>query len=258
MNTMRSTYKIILSYKGTSYRGWQFQTEKSPTVQEIFEKVISQAINYQDFSLIAASRTDKGVHANHQVIKLSIPKDTLPQLLKKGLNDKLPNDIRILQCDYIDKNFNPNQDVRSKTYHYYFTSQYDLSASLSEIIYVHSEHLDINLIKEAAQLFIGNHDFSNFSLPSSDGGSSKRTVLDCQLKETSFGPDSTNIYYIEIKSKGFLKYMVRYIMDALFLVGQKKLTINELSHYLENPKNSTKISKKAPAHGLHLFYISYN
>ena len=85
------TYKGVLSYIGTSYSGWQFQTENPNTVQNFLQIELSKIMNYEEIQVSATSRTDTGVHASHQTIKFSLSKYIDPKNLLKGLNTKLPN-----------------------------------------------------------------------------------------------------------------------------------------------------------------------
>lgn len=249
-------YKAIISYKGTNYSGWQFQTVNKQTVQEYVEDVLRKIANFQNFQVIAASRTDSGVHASAQVLKITLPRDITPKNIKMGMNTKLPQDIRVLSIERSNKSFNVNQDVISKEYHYYFACSDKPIASLNEIIYFCHDHLDLKLMTQACKLFIGTHNFSSFCVKGSRELNMERTITECFIKETSFGPSNLPIYFLEIKSSGFLKYMVRLIMAALFEVGRKNIDLQDLKKELSYTVECKR--KKAPAHGLHLINIEYS
>ncbi len=254
--TEKFYYMLILSYKGTNYSGWQFQTVNPNTVQNAFEKVLRSFVNFQEIQVIAASRTDTGVHALGQVLKVVLPKDIAPEHLVLGLNSKLPNDIKVIACDYVNSSFNVNKDVQSKEYHYYFCQQKVPKATLAETLYSNPEFLNIDLMQEACKIFIGTHDLSNFCVKGGRDIDPVREILECSLEKTSFLPLEPEVFYLKIKAKGFLKYSVRFIMGALFDVGMNKLSIEQIQDALAMKTNSFP-KNKAPAHGLHLIKIQY-
>jgi tRNA pseudouridine38-40 synthase len=151
-------YKLKISYQGTNYSGWQAQSNTKNTVQTQIEQVIASIINFEKFELVASSRTDSGVHAHAQIIKLGLPKSIEPYKLMRGLNTKLPTDIRIIAIEFVEKSFNPQIDYKLKEYHYYFTDAPIEFSHLTQIIYHHDSPLNIKLITQGANLFNGTHD----------------------------------------------------------------------------------------------------
>ena len=115
-------HRLVISYKGTRYFGWQEQAtgESKPTVQASIHQVLKKICRYQSCTISAASRTDSGVHAQGQVVKITITLAIESGKLLRGMNSLLPDDIRILQCEPCSAEFNPNKDSKSKEYHYYF------------------------------------------------------------------------------------------------------------------------------------------
>jgi len=257
-DTNRFYYKIILSYKGTRYVGWQFQTVNPETIQNYVQKVLANIVNHQEIQVIGASRTDNGVHASGQVLKVILPENISPDKLLLGMNSKLPKDIRVVNCDVIDESFNVNKDVKSKEYHYYFIQNKNQNAALAETIHYISEEqvLDMQLIREACQVLKGEHDFLGFCVMGAKEVRTVRNITHCSIETTSFLPFEAEIFYLNIQASGFLKYMVRFIMGALIDIGFKKLSIADFKHSLQtgNPYTS---KKKVPANGLHLIKIEY-
>ena len=115
-------HRLVISYKGTSYFGWQDlgTSEQKPTVQASIHQILKKICKYQSCTISAASRTDAGVHAQGQVVKITIAIEIESGKLLLGMNSLLPDDIRILQCEPCAAEFNPNKDSKSKEYHYYF------------------------------------------------------------------------------------------------------------------------------------------
>lgn len=253
---MRHTYKITLSYKGTNYSGWQNQTTNPKTVQNVTETILKKIAHFQTIQVIGASRTDSGVHACGQVLKVVLPKDISPEKLKMGMNCKLPWDIRVIDCQVAPATFNANRDSISKEYHYYFTHNTSLGAQLSETIYSNPHSLDIELMKKACLLLEGTHDFTHYSTCGGRKVNPKRRVIACSIEKTSFLPMEERIFYFKIQASGYLKYMVRYLMNALFEIGLRKLSLDEFQSSLKGEPAFLK-KKKAPPHGLLLFKINY-
>jgi tRNA pseudouridine38-40 synthase len=248
-------YKVIISYNGTNFCGWQFQTENSNSVQEALEKVLKAIVNYKEIKIITASRTDGGVHAKGQVLKIGLPRDISPENLKQGINSKLPSTISIMDIDYCNDDFNPTADSVSKEYHYYFSEDNPI-ATLNDVIHFSKETLDLEKMKEACKYFIGTHDFTNFHIPGSRKPSPIRTIFECEIIKANFSPLCEDVYYLKIVGNGFLKYMVRKIMDYVFRVGTGEFNARDTLSYL-NVEKPIVLAKAKPC-GLHLIHIKYS
>ncbi|PCJ30509.1 MAG: tRNA pseudouridine(38-40) synthase TruA [Gammaproteobacteria bacterium] len=256
-------YRLVISYKGTHYFGWQDLgvNEQKPTIQASIQQVLKRICNYQDCIVSGASRTDAGVHAQGQVAKISIPISIEVEKLLLGMNSLLPNDIRIVQCGSCDPEFNSNKDSKSKEYHYYFCNDSIYNPIFNDSV-VHifdmntRKDLNIALMQQACKLFIGKHDFYSFAKRDSNIASTIRTVFSCEIVKVEPSSFGSNTYYLKIVGDGFLKQMVRYIASSLFAVGKEQLNLSDISDALAKHKEQ-KISPKAKPHGLHLIKISY-
>ena len=256
-------HRLIISYKGTRYFGWQDlgTNEQKPTIEGIIHKILTKICKYQSCTISVSSRTDAGVHAKGQVAKISIPILIESEKLLLGMNSLLPNDIRIVECKSCDAEFNSNKDSKSKEYHYYFSTDTISNPILNDIVeYLpfsnNKKPIDIELMKEACKLFIGKHDFYSFAKRDNAMNSTFRTILSCEILQTEALTFPNKIYYLKIVGEGFLRYMVRYIIGALFSLGNRQLSISDISEALSIHKEE-KISAKAKARGLHLIQISY-
>lgn len=237
------------------YRGWQSQNDNPNTIQSYVERILKDIINHQEFKFIAAGRTDSGVHSHSQVLRVDLPIETDPLKLQRGMNTKLPLDIRVIFCEKTSPSFNPNKDSIYKEYHYYFSTQECRNAILGEMIYYHPEKINIESMKIATELFIGLHDFKNYTAKIKTPNT-KRNVIHCSIEQTTFDPFQDEIYYLKIQASGFLTYMVRYIMGSLIDIGTSKLSLDQIKESLDGV-DSPHIKCKAPAHGLHLMDIEY-
>ncbi|MFT5661262.1 MAG: tRNA pseudouridine38-40 synthase [Sulfurimonas sp.] len=250
-------HRLIISYKGTSYFGWQELgiNEQKPTVQASIQQVLNKICKHKSCSISTASRTDAGVHAQGQVVKITIPLAIESEKLLLGMNSLLPGDIRILQCQPCSAEFNPNRDSKSKEYHYYFCTDTIYNPVFNDTV-THTGSLDIELMRQASQLFIGEHDFYSFAKRDTKMDSTFRTVLSCEILKAPSSTFTNEIYYLKIVGKGFLRHMVRYIAGALFALGKNQLSLSTIGEALVNRKEE-KISSRAKSRGLHLIQISY-
>lgn len=250
-------HRLIVSYKGTHYFGWQDlgTAQAKSTIEGSIYKVLQKICKYQPCIISAASRTDAGVHAKGQVMKISIPLVIDSDKLVLGMNSLLSEDIRILQCEPCDVKFNPNQDSTSKEYHYYFCRDKIYNPIFNEII-AHVGSVNIEDMQEACKLFIGEHDFYSFAKRDTAMNSTVRTIVSCEILAVKNFTFDNEIYYLKIEGMGFLRYMVRYIAAALFALGKTQLKVSDISEALFKHKEK-KLTSRAKAEGLHLIQINY-
>ncbi len=256
-------FRVTIAYKGTNYFGWQAQSidtlhETKPTVEGTILNALKKISNYQRCTISAASRTDGGVHAQGQIAKITMPEEINPEHLLVGLNSLLPVDIRILKCTLSTKDFQPNRGSLSKEYHYYFLASPVENVATSDI----ALHLPVNRneafdpmpLRAACQLFVGQHDFYNFSSRDKSIATSVREVFYCDIHEANFSPLVGNMYYLKIIGDGFLRYMIRYLMGALLELDRGRITAADIATYLQQ-RQERKLSPRAKAKGLHLISI---
>ena len=256
-------YRVTLAYKGTRYFGWQAQStdtlrEERPTVEGRILNALKKITNYQPCTISAASRTDAGVHAQGQRAKITIADEINPDSFLLGLNSLLPLDIRILKCEPSTRDYQPNRSSVSKEYHYYFAASPVANVAISDIaLHLPLKNIEpdnLALLRSACQLFIGRHDFYNFSSRDKSVATSVRQVFYCDIHQTSFLALADNLYYLKIIGDGFLKYMIRYLMGALLELASGRITLDEIALYLQQHQEH-KLSPKARAKGLHLIHI---
>ncbi|MFT5220958.1 MAG: tRNA pseudouridine38-40 synthase [Planctomycetota bacterium] len=259
-------HRLVISYKGTRYLGWQDlgTKEQTPTVQAGIHQVLKKICKYQSCTISTASRTDAGVHAQGQVVKITIAIAIESGKLLLGMNSLLPDDIRILQCEPCAAGFNPNKDSKSKEYHYYFcTDPIDNPVQNEFVAHITSKRktsatgpLDIELMQQACNLFIGEHDFYNFAKRDANISSTLRTIISCQILQAQPSTFANKTYNLKIVGNGFLRHMVRYMAGALFALGKGQLSVGDISEALVNHRE-IKICSKAKSRGLHLIQVCY-
>lgn len=262
-NTTMYYFRVTIAYKGTDYFGWQAQSadtshEEKPTVEGTILNCLRKMAHYQPCAISAASRTDGGVHAQGQIAKIVLPLEISPQHLLLGLNSLLPADIRILDCAPSTKHYQPNKASTRKEYHYYFSISPVDNVATSDIA-LHlpmndNQQGDVELLRSGCALFMGRHDFYNFSSPQSNAGTTIRQIFYCDIHKANFLPLADNVYYLKIIGDGFLKYMIRYLMGALHELVKGQVTLGDIARYLQEHQQD-KLSPKAKPKGLHLIRI---
>lgn len=238
----------IVQYDGTNFAGWQIQPNER-TIQEEIEKVISRIFDTK-VQIYASGRTDAGVHAFGQTFHFDAPKEvTNLEKLRYSFNSLLPSDIHIVSLKEVDDNFHARFDVVSKTY------MYSLSMGEFDVFNRHystqfMRKLNVKKIKEAVRVFIGKHNFQNYTSKETDQNNFVRTIYDFDVSSFS----KTLVF--TINGTGFMKYMVRMIVGALIEVGLGKLSVDDINDYL-NSSSRNIIPYKAPPQGLFLLDVSY-
>ncbi len=249
-------YRLTISYKGTLFFGWQYQTNGKETVMGHLQDALKRIARYENIFILGASRTDTGVHALGQIAKIGLPVKIEPQILARGLNSLLHNDIRIVKCQPSERYFDPINESISKEYHYYFSDLFPSPPHLREIVNFTSTPLDLQLMKKGCELFVGTFDFVNFCRKSCKARSTIRTIISCEIIERSLSPFLSKTYVLKVVGTGFLTQMVRYMAGTLLKLGEHKIGMERLSAYLKSAQDD-KPAPKAPAKGLHLFQVNY-
>lgn len=251
-------YKLKLQYQGTHYQGWQLQKEALKTVQGQLNKALQQISKEEEIKTLGASRTDAGVHALAQIVKIEMNLKIDPYGLVKALNTKLPDDIRALEAEIVPTDFHPIYHCKNKEYVYLFSMEKPPSVIQKDWIAHCAYLLNQKKIKEACELFVGEHDFVNFQCVGSEVDSTIRKIFECEYS----GPyqnsllNDTPYFMLRVRGNGFLKQMVRLMVGALWEIGREKISLLELQEALEKPL-SQRLGPTAPPQGLFLKDIVY-
>jgi tRNA pseudouridine38-40 synthase len=241
-------YQVNLAYDGTDFLGFQRQGE-ARTVQAEFENALRQ-IGWQGKSILCAGRTDSGVHASGQVVAFDFDWKHGCEKLVRALNANLPMDVAAKAAKEADERFHPRFDARSRTYRYqvYYEEGRDpLKERFAWRIY---PALEIELLKEAARLLPGIHNFSAFGAPMKAGGSTTREVFRAEWQQEE------NRLWFEVTANAFLYHMVRRMVYLQVMVGQQQLSLQGLAEAVEEAK--PQIPGMAPPQGLVLMYVEFD
>jgi len=241
-------YKLILAYEGTQYSGFQRQKNKT-SVQGVFEDAL-RSIGWQGRSILTAGRTDTGVHASAQVIAFQFDWKHGDFKLLKALNANLPNDIQVQRLEQTGAQFHPRYDALARSYLYRLYWQPARDPLRDRFAWRLDAAPNIDLMTEAAQYLLGEHNFIAFGRPLSEFGTSTRRIE--QAKWALSGADSMEF---AITGDAFLYHMVRRIVYVLVKVGFSEVPVEIIPTGLQT--GSTGIVSLAPARGLTLIQVRY-
>lgn len=254
-----NTYRLTLQYKGTRYLGFQVQTE-GQTIQGELNNALKILSKSESVKSIGSGRTDSGVHAFGQVVRIEIPVDIPAESLVRAVNSHLPPDIRVTQAERCTRDFHPIFSANSKEYNYVFSNQQSISPFAHELVTLFPFELDIEMMKKGCALFCGEHDFINFQCTGTEVETTVRQIFSCELvAHHSNGHWShllTDYYVFRVVGSGFLKQMVRLMMGALWNLGRGKITLEDLSKSLVIPRPK-RLGATAPPQGLYLLEVHY-
>jgi tRNA pseudouridine38-40 synthase len=248
---MRCNISLQLTYDGSQFLGWQ-KTAMGPSIEESLQKCLEQLLQ-EPVVLQAASRTDKGVHAEGQWANFFTEKQIYPENLQKSLNALLPKSIRVTSIQYMPLTFHPTLHVQQKEYHYQVCLG-SMQLPKERLFSWHVPYfLDLKKMEAASLYFLGEHDYSSFcnfrkNLSNQD---TRRRIDEIQI----LSEQEKRILFV-IKGNHFLYKMVRNIVGTLVYVGKGKIEVNSIPHILAM-KSRIQAGVTAPAHGLTLKRIYY-
>jgi tRNA pseudouridine38-40 synthase len=270
-------WKILLSYDGTSYRGWQVQPNL-PTIQG----TLAQAIHRITGEIVlpqGSGRTDTGVHALAQVASFALEAPIPAANLHRALNRALPSSIRVLSAEIVSPQFHARHSAVCKTYEYrIFPGDRICSPMLAPYVWPCHVALDLPALHQAATYILGTHDFTSFaaadpdlttrraeSPPARDYLRSESVVAD--QKSTAPTPATRTIFESQwlqrdellvyhVTGSGFLHHMVRNLVGTFFEVGVHRISPDAIPTVLA-ARDRSAAGPTAPASGLFLIHVEY-
>lgn len=241
-------YKMLLAYDGTAYQGWQVQPDGN-TIQGRVEEALSRMAK-GPMSVVAAGRTDAGVHALGQAAHFHLDHPIPVDGILRGLNTMLPADIRIRAVEEVSADFHARYRAHSKTYRYHL-DRAPVPLPFRSRFAVHYPYaLDRDSLEEAASLFLGEHDFAAFRASSCNAKTTTRLVLDARWLD-----DDCELIF-EVTATGFLQHMIRNMVGTMLEVGRGKRPPESITRLFES-RDRTEAGPTAAAKGLHLLRVDY-
>lgn len=242
-------YKLVISYDGTRYNGWQRQGNTENTIQGKLNEIIGKYLG-REVDLAGSGRTDKGVHAKVQVasFKCNYPLDL--EKFVTEVNGYLPQDIRILEAKPVDERFHARLSAVSKTYAYVIDNGIVADVFARRYAWRVEEVLNVEAMKQAAKLLTGTHDYKSFCGNKHFKKSSVRTVTEILVEEQE------GKIVLEFTGDGFLQNMVRILTGTLVEAGLGVREVSSMTDILEG-KNRELAGRMAPPEGLFLKKVVY-
>ncbi len=240
-------YKVILSYNGTAFAGFQRQLNER-TVQGEFEAGLRQ-IGWTGKSILGAGRTDAGVHARGQVVSFMLEWAHSPDDLVRALNYYLPQDMAAQEASEVPPDFHPRYDARSRRYRYSLICQPERDPLRESFAWRVWPAVQIGLLNAAAADLIGSHDFKAFGSATTESGVTIREVFSAKWQSDG------DAFQFDIVANAFLYHMVRRITFALVKVGQGEVPETLIADSLR--AGALPLNGLAPAEGLVLEEVCY-
>ncbi len=268
--------RLTLAYDGTGYVGWQFQPN-GVSVQSVVEAAIQEFSGTKP-SLIAAGRTDAGVHALGQVANFQTESAIPCQGFRAGLQTYLPRDVLVVEADEVPLDFHATYAAKRKRYRYVIKNARATQPFLRHYAYEYHARLDEKEMDTAGQVFVGTHDFRAFETQHPNTASSVRTVFELSVRrlrqwtawnasgaekvdsancELPAADPTADFIAIDIVANGFLYHMVRTIAGTLIRVGEHKWDAAYVREILEHGTRP-QAGPTAPACGLYLVRVDYD
>jgi len=238
--------RLVIEYDGTNYHGWQRQ-ENARSIQEVVEDAIFE-LTQERVSLIAAGRTDTGVHARGQVVNFRLKKALPLPNIYMGINAYLPRDIVVKKAEEVPVTFHARFDAKLRVYQYYL--MFERTAIYRNYCWQFFQKLDISLLQPMADMLIGEHDFGAFSRLEVQSDHKM-----CRVEESRWMEEGDFLVY-RIAANRFLHGMVRTIVGTMIDVARGRFTMQQFREIFRSG-DRTRAGGTAPARGLFLEEVRY-
>ncbi len=240
--------RLIVSYDGTNYCGWQKQPN-GITIEEVLNKKISELCG-EEIEVIGASRTDSGVHAYGNVAVFDTNMRMRADKFAFAINQRLPDDIRVQESDEVELDWHPRKRDCIKTYTYRILNRKIDIPTERLYAYFCYFRLDVDKMREATSYFIGTHDFASFCSQKTQATTTIRTIYSLEILQDE------DMLTIVIRGDGFLYNMIRIIAGTLIKVGIGVYPPEHVKKIFAS-KNRLSAGQTMPARGLTLVEIEY-
>ncbi len=238
-----------IEYDGSSYCGWQSQPD-GRTVQDVLQGALSKVAS-APITVIAAGRTDTGVHAREQVIHFDTIANRPLTAWVRGTNALLPSGVAVLWAHEVDDDFHARFSAQARSYRYkLFCRPVRSALQYGKVGWFH-QPLDINKMREAAAYLVGEHDFSAFRASECQAKSPVKNLASLSINQ------EMGLIILDLTADAFLHHMVRNIVGCLVYVGNGKHSPQWIKEVLESQQRSRAAPTFAPD-GLYLRHISYD
>src|SRR5207244_11423440 len=223
---MSRRLKLIVAYNGAPFTRWHSQSHRNAIqdhLERVFDRVAGERVRVH-----GAGRTDAGVHAFAQCAHVALAQDSLSTARwRKALNALLPPAIRVLHCRYVSQNFHARLSAKGKTYRYRIWAASVLPPFEYGRVWHVPRSLDLELLKKAANRFVGTHDFAAFAASRGQPEkSTTRTIYSTAIRH------SGSCLMIDFDGDGFLYKMIRLIIGSVVRCALGQSGIGEVTELL--------------------------
>lgn len=253
------SYLFRIQFLGFRFHGWQKQ-QNIKTVHEAVDKTLSFVFKHTNYKTIGAGRLDAMVSAQNYPVQMFCNVEIEENIFIKSFNKNAPNDFMCLHIEPCNLDFAIINAPKIKTYHYYFAINEKLNPYAAPFISSFYGINDIEKMKDAAFLFKGKHNFKKYCCQPTEHTVLDREILDCSIKENNYLTGSFfNIesFVLEIKSAGFLRYQIRYMVAVLVKIGQGTMSLQEFEKSFAKNNDGKQWDFIAPQSGLHLYDVEF-
>ncbi len=247
---MKQNFRFTLSYDGTRYSGWERQKNTDNTIQGKLETLLSRMCEHP-VTLIAAGRTDAGVHALAMTANALLSTNMSCQQIQNYMNTYLPEDIAVLEVQKASDRFHSRFNASGKTYCYTCYTGSVKPVFDRKYVTCLDKQPDIDAMKTAAGYLIGTHDFASFCGNAKMKKSTVRTIDSIRIEQDG------DYLRFTFHGDGFLQNMVRILVGTLLEIGWGTRNPHSIPSVLAD-KIRANAGFMAPAQGLCLLKVDYN
>ncbi len=237
-----------IEYDGTSYNGWQRQ-RTGLGVQQRLEEAIARVAD-EDVEAVCAGRTDTGVHASGQVAHFDTTAERSNRGWLLGINTNLPDDINVSWIRPVSDDFHARFSAVARSYRYVILNRLVRSALFRKRAWWVHQPLDEELMHDAAQVLLGEHDFSAFRAAGCQASRPIREITSISVRRDD------DWVILDVTANAFLQHMVRNITGTLAAIGCGDEPPERLEQILDS-RDRTEGGVAAPPHGLTLVSVDY-
>ncbi len=241
-------FAACIEYDGTPFFGWQ-RLSHAPTVQAHVEQALSQ-VAAETVSVVCAGRTDTGVHGIGQVIHFETHALRPERGWLFGTNVNLPDGIAMRWIQPVADNFHARFSARSRRYRYVILNRAARPALLQNRVYWQHQRLDVEAMHDAAQVLLGEQDFSSFRAAGCQASHAVREIMEVKVSREQ------DFVHVDIVANAFLHHMVRNIVGSLLKVGAGERPAGWMAGLLAL-RDRTQAGMTAPAAGLYFVHVDY-
>ncbi|MDQ2974570.1 MAG: tRNA pseudouridine(38-40) synthase TruA [Acidobacteriota bacterium] len=247
-------FKLTIQYDGTDFHGWQMQGELR-TVQAELTKALS-LIDGRLIVVHGSGRTDAGVHAEGQVANVNLQREMTAEKLRAAINGNVGKDLRVIEVEVVDGDFHARYSALEKTYLYRVVNGPVMSPFWLRYAHHDARLLNVERMRQSAELFLGEHDWTAFSSAQSDAETKIRTMTGITIAGRFDERANSHLIEIRVSAEGFLRYMVRSIAGTLLAVGRGEMDHQLVGRAIHEGDRSL-VAATAPACGLTLVSVRY-